>query len=644
MVVHMYWITTLLLALVLSAVLVRENTGYKKKRSSDQAFVVMLVYGVLFCLQDVFWGLCNSNIIPGDMMLFIASSLFHLTIVLTSYYCMKFFISYLGEYARYKKLGMAICFLVLIAQIILVGLNVFQPVIFRIEDGEYVTKALRPMSFANQYIVYLVSVFIIFVSSRKADKKHRAKFSTIFWVAIVPLVTGVFQLIYVEAPFYSLGYFIECIIIEFFVIEKEREEESQTIVLNAIANSFYTMHYFDLVEDKMVDYIESEIIGKAVEDRSDVQVALYSAMEYSVTEEFAEVVHDFVTFSTLSERMKKFNSISLDFIGKFHGWTRATFIAIERADDGALNKVMFTTQIIDNEKKKEQEMYANSTIDQLTGSFNRRAYEMDVSNLTVNDSNLVYISADVNGLKVINDTLGHQAGDELLQVATNCMKQCFGPYGKVYRIGGDEFTIIIYATEDELKRILEDFEDVTANCHGKYIDGVSVSYGCVPRKEFPNMTIQDMAKIADDRMYQYKTEFYKKKGVDRRGQNEAHKVLCSLYTKILKINITDDSFTIINMDTSEQIKEMGYSDKISEWLSGFAKSGNVHPDDLSEYEKNTSIDFIKNYFEQNKTSLIIQYRRKYGDEFKYVIMEMIPAGDYSADNQSLFLYVKNIDI
>ena len=644
MVIHMYWITTLLLALVLSAILVRENTGYKKKKPSDQAFVVMLVYGILFCVQDVFWGLCNSNIIPGDLMLFIASSLFHLSIVLTSYYCMKFFISYLGDYARFKKLGIGICVFILLAQIILVGINVFEPVIFRIEDGEYVTKAFRPLSFLNQYMVYLLSVFIIFVSSRQADKKHRAKFSTIFWVAIVPLVTGIFQLVYVEAPFYSLGYFIECIIVEYFVIEKDREEKSQTIVLNAIANSFYTMHYFDLAEDKMVDYIESEIIGKAVENRDDVQRALYAAMDYSVSAEYSDLTHKFVDFSTLSERMKDTNSISLDFVGKFHGWTRATFIAIEREQDGTLNKVMFTTQIIDSEKKKEQEMFANSTIDQLTGTFNRRAYEMDVSSLTVNDDNLIYISADVNGLKVINDTLGHLAGDELLQVATNCMKQCFGPYGKVYRIGGDEFTVIIYATEEELKRILEDFEDVTANCHGKYIDGVSVSYGCAPRKEFPDSAITEMAKIADDRMYLYKTEFYKRKGVDRRGQNEAHKVLCSLYTKILKINITEDSFVAIDMDPKEQVKEMGYSEKISEWLSGFGRFGNVHPDDLAQYEEKTSLEFIKGYFAQNKTSLIIQYRRKYDDGFKNVIMEMIPAGDYSSDNQSLFLYVKNIDI
>ena len=46
---------------------------------------------------------------------------------------------------------------------------------------------------------------------------------------------------------------------------------------------------------------------------------------------------------------------------------------------------------------------------------------------------------------------------------------------------------------------------------------------------------------------------------------------------------------------------------------------------------------------KDKTSHSVFYRRKYGDRYKKVMMEMIPAGDYSDDNQTLFLYVKNID-
>ena len=145
-------------------------------------------------------------------------------------------------------------------------------------------------------------------------------------------------------------------------------------------------------------------------------------------------------------------------------------------------------------------------------------------------------------------------------------------------------------------------------------------------------------------MYAVKAEYYRAMGIDRRGQAAAHKALCNLYTKILKVNLTDDTFSIVNMDVSEQTAEKGYADSISAWLKSFGETGHVHPDDLDNYLSNTSLDYLRAYFAGDKTSHSITYRRKYGDVFKQVMMEMIPADDYRADNQTLFLYVKNIDI
>lgn len=98
------------------------------------------------------------------------------------------------------------------------------------------------------------------------------------------------------------------------------------------------------------------------------------------------------------------------------------------------------------------------------------------------------------------------------------------------------------------------------------------------------------------------------------------------------------------MDTSEQTSEKGFADTISGWLSGFGKSGQVHEDDLEEYLVKTDLVYLRRYFNEGKTSISIQYRRKYSDGFKQVAMDMIPADDYSAENQTLFLYVKNIEM
>lgn len=293
----------------------------------------------------------------------------------------------------------------------------------------------------------------------------------------------------------------------------------------------------------------------------------------------------------------------------------------------------------------EKIMRKASITDGLSGVLNRKAYSEDV--VLFDDqypSDFVYMSLDVNGLKVVNDSLGHEAGDEIILGASQCMQKCFSSYGKIYRMGGDEFTIILHIDKYDLETVVSEFENEVKNWKGKLVDSLSVSFGYVTVEDIQGLSIFEVASVADKRMYETKSAYYKKKGIDRRGQADAHRALCNLYTKILKINITDDTYSIVNMDVSEQTKEKGFAENsISEWLRSFGESGQVYEEDLEDYLRYTNIDYMRDYFAGNKTSLHIFYRRKFGDEFKQVMMEIIPADDYSNDNQSLFLYVNNIE-
>ena len=293
----------------------------------------------------------------------------------------------------------------------------------------------------------------------------------------------------------------------------------------------------------------------------------------------------------------------------------------------------------------EKIMHKASVTDGLTGVLNRKAYSEDVETFgSQYPSDFVYMSLDVNGLKVVNDSLGHDAGDEIILGASQCMQKCFSSYGKVYRMGGDEFTTILHIDKYDLESIITEFENELNNWHGKLVDDLSVSLGYATADEIQGLSIYEVAAIADKRMYESKSAYYKKKGVDRRGQADAHRALCNLYTKILKINITDDTYSIVNMDVSEQTKAKGFAENsISEWLRSFGESGQVHEEDLDDYLRYTNIDYMRDYFAGNKTSLHIFYRRKFEEEFKQVMMEIIPADDFSNDNQNLFLYVNNIE-
>lgn len=415
--------------------------------------------------------------------------------------------------------------------------------------------------------------------------------------------------------------------------------------LGALGDIFYSMHVIDLKEDRVDIFNGKNEVREIVNHRDGAIEMMNEAISATITDECMEDAQEFTNLATLSERMKDKIIITKEMLGKHIGWIVASFIAMDRDEEGKPVKVIFTTRIIDEEKKQKEKLIFKSQTDELTGLLNRRAYEEDIyaHNDTPDEDNFIYVSLDVNGLKIVNDTLGHTAGDELIIGACKCMKQCLGPYGRLYRTGGDEFVAILHCNSEETVRIMKDFDETLDGWKGELIDSVSVSYGWINKNEMPEATTRQLGAEAEKRMYEAKSAHYRKKGVDRRGQQDAHKTLCELYTKILKINISDDTYQIVNMDVSEQTEEKGFSDRISQWLSSFGKSGQVHPDDLEEYLKLTDLQYIRNYFAEEKTSLHIFYRRKTGDDFKQVMMEMVPANDYAEDNMSLFLYVKNID-
>lgn len=423
------------------------------------------------------------------------------------------------------------------------------------------------------------------------------------------------------------------------------EKNEYYATLGTLGDIFYSMHVIDLVEDTVVEFNAKNEVKEIVNHKHGAGDMMVQIMSMVTADEYKEAALEYTNLHTLADRMKGKKLISQQFVGKSTGWFLASFITMEADEAGRPTKVIYTTRVIDEAKKQEEKLIIKSQTDELTGLLNRRAYEEDINehNDSPEEDEFIYISLDVNGLKVVNDTKGHAAGDELLNGACYCMKKCLGSYGKIYRTGGDEFVAILFCDGQKLQEILSDFDETIAGWSGDLVDSLAISYGWIDKNENPTASVHQLGVIADQRMYEAKSAYYRKSGVDRRGQKDAHKALCDLYTKILKINISDDTYQVINMDMGEQTKEKGFSDKISEWFTFFGTLGQVHPDDLEEYLKKTNLNYMRDYFTGNKTSLHIFYRRKYGVLFKQVMMEIIPANDYSDQNQSLFLYVKDID-
>ena len=178
--------------------------------------------------------------------------------------------------------------------------------------------------------------------------------------------------------------------------------------------------------------------------------------------------------------------------------------------------IYMLSQVMKEKYEKEKLIYTSNT-DELTRCLNRRAYEADMKQLDP-ASEWVYISMDLNGLKRANDSFGHAAGDELICAAADCMKSCFHECGKVYRIGGDEFVVILTGQIQQLEALLRKFDHCVVGWQGELIDSMTISYGYVCSFEQRWDSMADASKAADARMYEKKEQFYRENGVKRRGE------------------------------------------------------------------------------------------------------------------------------
>lgn len=177
--------------------------------------------------------------------------------------------------------------------------------------------------------------------------------------------------------------------------------------------------------------------------------------------------------------------------------------------------------IMIRERKASRELRERrriSVTDDMTGLLNHRAYEEDCVKIVENNSipQITMIMMDVNGLKTANDTCGHMAGDELIIGAAKCIQTSMGEYGKVYRIGGDEFVAILECTKEQLEDMLQTFEHILEGFKGSHQCELSISKGVVVCKEHENLTFEGMKKLADKLMYEDKNEYYRRTGKPRR--------------------------------------------------------------------------------------------------------------------------------
>lgn len=145
--------------------------------------------------------------------------------------------------------------------------------------------------------------------------------------------------------------------------------------------------------------------------------------------------------------------------------------------------------------------------DELCGTYNRTKCNEVFSELDFGDEEYAVINMDLNGLKVINDSLGHTQGDLLLQEFAKILENVFNDIGEVFRMGGDEFLVLVREEHfPQIDQCLGKMVRMEKRRSSELSFTIESAYGVAKHSECPGEPVQKVYMLADQRMYEMKTK------------------------------------------------------------------------------------------------------------------------------------------
>ncbi len=163
-----------------------------------------------------------------------------------------------------------------------------------------------------------------------------------------------------------------------------------------------------------------------------------------------------------------------------------------------VNAVICISKNITERKNMEDELRHLSTHDSMTDLYNRHFFHVEIKR--IQESRLFpvsIVSVDVDGLKLVNDNFGHDAGDEVIMKTARLLRESFRNEDIIARLGGDEFVVLLPETNEiEAREIISRLRNAIEEQHDK---SLSLSIGVATGKK--NCSLSYLMYQADESMY-----------------------------------------------------------------------------------------------------------------------------------------------
>lgn len=173
--------------------------------------------------------------------------------------------------------------------------------------------------------------------------------------------------------------------------------------------------------------------------------------------------------------------------------------------------VVHVVRDITNRKKMEEKLHNLSITDHLTGLYNRRGFfsiaDQQIKIAKRMHKGMLLLSADLDYLKIINDTFGHKEGDIALYQTADILKESFRESDIIARIGGDEFVVLQMEDSHINSKVLTERLDMNLEKYNRNNErgySLSMSVGIARYNPESPCTIEELLSQADTLMYDQK--------------------------------------------------------------------------------------------------------------------------------------------
>ena len=299
-------------------------------------------------------------------------------------------------------------------------------------------------------------------------------------------------------------------------VQRQKAALVKAGIAQALSSDYFLIFYVDTENDRFVEYHASEADRELDMEHGGENFFDVSRDRFlpEVCDGYVDSVRKVLDKSTLLKYLDETGSYALEYRMRINGVPTYVHMKASRMADRSDPHIVIGLSNIDarvrRDKAQERALQRATELvsrDALTGVKSKRAFveaEMQWDGYIEVDPHITFSVAvfDLNGLKEINDTQGHAAGDSYIRAAAAIICECFH-HSPVYRIGGDEFAVILSTSDfDRREALMEQFRD--ENRQRALSGGVVVAGGMSDYFPGVDTRFQDIFDRADAEMYENK--------------------------------------------------------------------------------------------------------------------------------------------